>query len=147
MTIYWCGKLRTLPRGIGELGTLKQLTLCTLKELQELPNLSGLTALQDLAISYCPKLKRIGKLGALLPMKKLKLEHMSELQELPDRRGLTALKTLINFPELRNLPEHIVELTSLRKEHCELPQCIASVRMCGGGCNLGLPPSSFALQS
>jgi hypothetical protein len=43
---------------------------------------------------------------------------MSELQELPDLRGLTALKTLHkhirNCPELRNLPERIVELTALK---------------------------------
>ena len=43
---------------------------------------------------------------------------MSELQELPDLRGLTSLKTLHkhirNCPELRNLPERIVELTALK---------------------------------
>jgi hypothetical protein len=33
-----------------------------------------------------------------------------------------------------------------RNVHCE-PQCIASVRMWAGGCNLGLPSSSFALLS
>ena len=82
----------------------------------ELPNLSGLTALQDLAISYCPKLKRIGKLGALLALKKLELENLNELQELPDLRGLTVLKALHirNCPELMNLPECIVELTALK---------------------------------
>ena len=31
--------------------------------------------------------------------------------------------------------------------HYELLQCIASVRMWAGGCNLGLPSSSFALPS
>jgi hypothetical protein len=34
LTIEYCSKLRALPRRIGELGTLKLLTLCTLKELQ-----------------------------------------------------------------------------------------------------------------
>ena len=31
--------------------------------------------------------------------------------------------------------------------HCELPQCITSVRMWAGGCNLGLPSLLFALPS
>jgi hypothetical protein len=34
-----------------------------------------------------------------------------------------------------------------RNVHCELPQCIVSVRMLAGGCNLGLPLSSLALPS
>ena len=95
---------------------LKDLKFCHLVALQEMPDLIGLTALQDLVISYCPKLKRIGKLGALLALKKLELENLNELQELPDLRGLTVLKALHirNCPELMNLPECIVELTSLK---------------------------------
>jgi hypothetical protein len=34
-----------------------------------------------------------------------------------------------------------------RNVHCELPQCITSVRMWVGGCNLGLPSLLFVLQS
>ena len=34
LTIGFCGKLRSLPRGISKLGTLKQLTLRGLNELQ-----------------------------------------------------------------------------------------------------------------
>jgi hypothetical protein len=121
-------ELEYLPAGFGEhvllkdltlckMCLLKDLTLCHLVALQELPNLSGLTALQHLVISYCPKIKRIGKLGALLPLKKLELEDLSELQELPDLRGFTGLKTLHirNYPELRNMLERIVELTALKK--------------------------------
>ena len=44
LTIEWCGKLRALPRGLGKLGALKQLTLRGLDELQEMPDLIGLTA-------------------------------------------------------------------------------------------------------
>ncbi len=44
LTIEWCGKLRALPRGLGKLGSLKQLTLRGLDELQEMPDLIGLTA-------------------------------------------------------------------------------------------------------
>ena len=95
---------------------LKDLKLCHLVALQEMPDLIGLTALQDLVISYCPKLKRIGKLGTLLALKKLDLENLNELQELPDLRGLTVLKALHirNCPELMNLPECIVELTAVK---------------------------------
>jgi hypothetical protein len=109
-------ELEYLPAGFGELGLLKHLELCCLDGLQEMPDLIGLTVLQDLVISDCPKLKRIGKLGALLPLKKLELENLREFQELPDLCGLTVLKTLRirNCPELRNLPERIVELTALK---------------------------------
>ena len=34
-----------------------------------------------------------------------------------------------------------------RNVHCELPQCITSVCMLVGGCNLGMPLSLFVLQS
>jgi hypothetical protein len=43
LTIKGC-KLRALPRGLGKLGTLKQLTLWGLHQLQEIPDLIGLTA-------------------------------------------------------------------------------------------------------
>ena len=69
LTIQYCGKLRALPRGIGKLGALMELTLEWLDELQEMPDLIGLTALGSLTIGNCDKLRElpwgIGKLGAL----------------------------------------------------------------------------------
>jgi hypothetical protein len=50
MTISLCGKLRALPRGIGELAALKQLTLHGLNALQEMPDVIGLTALGSLKV-------------------------------------------------------------------------------------------------
>jgi hypothetical protein len=47
LTIEECLKLRVLPRGIGKLGALKQLTLWGLDKLQEMPDLIGLTAEGD----------------------------------------------------------------------------------------------------
>ena len=44
LTVQSCGKLKSLPRGLGKLGALKQLTLGVLDELQEIPGLIGLTA-------------------------------------------------------------------------------------------------------
>ena len=44
--IQYCKKLKTLPRGLGTLGALKQLTLRWLDELQEMPDLIGLTAVR-----------------------------------------------------------------------------------------------------
>ena len=44
LTIECCDKLRALPRGIGKLGALRQLTLQWLDELQEMPDLIGLSA-------------------------------------------------------------------------------------------------------
>jgi hypothetical protein len=40
--IQYCKKLKTLPRGLGTLGALKQLTLRWLDELQEMPDLIGM---------------------------------------------------------------------------------------------------------
>jgi hypothetical protein len=51
LTIETCGRLRALPRGIGKLGTLRELTLRSLNELQEMPDLIGLTALGSLTIA------------------------------------------------------------------------------------------------
>ncbi len=45
LTIEDCGKLRALPRRIGKLGTLTQLTIVRLDELQKMPDLIGLTAM------------------------------------------------------------------------------------------------------
>jgi hypothetical protein len=61
---------QTLPRGIGKLGALRELTLRGLNGLQEMPDLMGLTSLGCcLAIKWCGKLgalqRGIGKLGAL----------------------------------------------------------------------------------
>jgi hypothetical protein len=52
LTIEWCFKLRALPRGIGELGALKQLKLRGLDELQEMPDTIGrMTALEHLNLA------------------------------------------------------------------------------------------------
>ena len=115
LTIKWCGKLRSLPRGIGKLAALKELTPLGLKELQEMPDLIGLTSLGSLTIEYCGKLRAlprgIGKLGAL---KVLTLQVLDELQEIPDTIGrMTALEhlTLGWCSKLRALPASIMHLS------------------------------------
>ncbi len=119
MTIEWCGKLRAMPRGIGKLGALRELTLYGLDELLEMPDLIGLTALGSLTIGTCNKLRAlprgIGKLGAL---KQLTLQWLNELQEMPDTIGrMTALEhlTLANCSKLRTLPASIMHLSRLKK--------------------------------
>ena len=118
LTIKWCGKLRALPRGIGKLGALRELTLYGLNELQEMPDLIGLTALGSLTIEFCGKLRAlprgIGKLGAL---KELTLRGLDELQEMPDTIGrMTALEhlTLHCCRHLRTLPASIMHLSRLQ---------------------------------
>ena len=44
LTIQYSNKLRALPRRIGKLGALRELTLRWLDELQEMPDLIGLSA-------------------------------------------------------------------------------------------------------
>jgi hypothetical protein len=57
LTIDECGNLRAVPRGIGKLGELRELTIGGLFELQEMPDLIGLTSLGSLTIDrssfYC----------------------------------------------------------------------------------------------
>jgi hypothetical protein len=66
LTIQHCDKLKTLPRGLGKLGALTQLTLGGLPELQELPDLIGLTALGSLKLECGSKLRALpGGLGEL----------------------------------------------------------------------------------
>ena len=48
LTIQYCNKLKTLPRGLGKLGALKQLTLGRLDG--ELPCIEALTALHELCL-------------------------------------------------------------------------------------------------
>ena len=62
--------VNTLPASLGQLGSLKQLTLARLGGLEVLPDaLVRLTSLSRLTIGYCGKLRAlprgIGKLGAL----------------------------------------------------------------------------------
>jgi hypothetical protein len=105
LTIEYCDKLRALPRKIGKLGALRELTLRGLKELQEMPNLMGLIALGSLRIESCGKLRTlprgIGKLGAL---KQLTLGGWYELQEMPPSDLM-----------LRVLPKGIGELVALKQ--------------------------------
>jgi hypothetical protein len=66
LTIQRCAKLKTLPRGLGKLGALKQLFLWGLDELQEMPDLIGLTALGSLKFESGSKLRPFpGGLGEL----------------------------------------------------------------------------------
>ena len=80
-----------MPRGICELGTLRELTLDVLDQLREIPDPIGLTALDSLVIVDCFNIQAlprgIGKLGALT---QLTLDRLAELQEIPDLIGLTA---------------------------------------------------------
>jgi hypothetical protein len=111
--------LKSLPASLGQLGSLKQLTLAWLDELEVLmPDLIGLTALGSLTIQYCGKLRAlprgIGKLGAL---RELTLWGLNMLQEMPDLIGLTALGSLTieNCNKLRALPRGIGKLGALRE--------------------------------
>ena len=50
-------------------------------------------------------------------------------------------------PNLRAVLQQCKSLSLIcRNVHCKLPQCITSVHMWSGGCNLGLPSLLFALQ-
>jgi len=111
--------LKSLPASLGQLGSLKQLTLAWLGGLEVLPDaVVRLTTLGSLTIKNCDKLRAlprgIGKLGAL---RELSLYVLNELQEMPDLIGLTALGSLtIQYcGKLRALPRGIGKLGALRK--------------------------------
>jgi len=60
LTIDHCLNLKTVPASIGQLGTLKHLTIRHLHKLEEMPDTLGrMTSLESLTIHYCPELKTV----------------------------------------------------------------------------------------
>jgi hypothetical protein len=118
LTIEWCGKLKALPRRFGELGALRELTLCGLDgKLQEMPDLIGLTALGSLTIEYCENLRAAGGISELGVLKQLMLRMFNELQEMPDLIGLTALQhfSLKEAAEVTHLSDTLGRMTALKR--------------------------------
>jgi hypothetical protein len=104
LTIEYCGKLRALPRGIGELGALRELSLWGLDELQKMPDLTGLTALGSLKLRALP-----GGIGELPCIEALTALHELELDvanNARDSRAFTALSR--SLPCLQQL--HVLHL-------------------------------------
>jgi hypothetical protein len=99
LTIEFCGKLRALPRGIGELGSLTQLTLWSLDALQEMPDLIRLTATGSLKFECGTTLRALPRGIGELPC----IEALTALQELElnvanytqGGRAFTALSRLL----------------------------------------------------
>ena len=95
LTIEDCGKLRALPRGIGELGALKEFTLRGLKKLQEMPDTIGrMTALECLTLDRCRKVRTLP--GVNLHLSRLQKLWILEvpLEDMPCIEALTALHEL-----------------------------------------------------
>jgi len=84
--------LTSLPASLGQLGSLKQLTLVGLGALKVLTEaVVRLTSLGSLTIQSCNKLKTLPRrLGKLEVLKQLALRGLDELQEMPDLIGLTS---------------------------------------------------------
>ena len=87
---------RALPRGIGKLGALRELTLNGLDELQEMPDTMGrMTALEHLTLDYCWKLRT-------LPAS---IMHLSRLQKLwildVPLEDMSCIESLVALHELR----------------------------------------------
>ena len=96
-------KLRTLPAEIGQLGTLKQLTLESLYTLEDMPDILGsLTALERLTIAECFNLKTVpASIGQVGTLKQLTLRCLDKLEEMPDTLGrMTSVQSLT----LQSLP-------------------------------------------
>ena len=90
--------LKSLPASLGQLGSLKQLTLAGLGGLGVLPDavvrVGQVTTLGSLTIRDCGKLRALPRaLGKLRELKQLVLGWLDELQEMPDLIGLTARLT------------------------------------------------------
>ena len=82
-----------MPRGIGKLGALKQLTVVGLYELQEMPDLIGLTALGSLTIECCGKVRRLP--ASIMHLSRLqKLSIDAPLEDMPCIKALTAMREL-----------------------------------------------------
>jgi hypothetical protein len=89
-TIEDCSRLKVLPKGLVEMKTLKELTLCYLAELREQPNPSSRSALGSLTIDNCNKLQALpASLQKLRALKQLTLRQLcsAALDAESDRAG------------------------------------------------------------
>eukprot|EP00802_Teleaulax_amphioxeia_P018828 Tamp_19037.p1 GENE.Tamp_19037~~Tamp_19037.p1 ORF type:complete len:371 (+),score=61.98 Tamp_19037:2-1114(+) len=125
LTIWDCEEVDTLPAGIWQAGTLKQLVIVDLPKVVQTPNLVNLTSLQDLKIDNCFMLEAppegMFQLGGL---KRLSIRRLPSLAQVPDTLGeMTALErlTLCDCDQLETLPASFALLSRL--ERLEIDKC------------------------
>uniref|UniRef100_A0ACD5WGD6 Uncharacterized protein n=1 Tax=Avena sativa TaxID=4498 RepID=A0ACD5WGD6_AVESA len=118
LNISGCDALQQLPQGLGELPSLRRLSIGKLPVLTILPeSLQGLTSLRYLQIFNCDTLHRLpDKLGELHFLTELHIENLPALTCLPESmQSLTSLLLLsiIDCDALTSLPESIGQLCAL----------------------------------
>eukprot|EP01018_Ginkgo_biloba_P000666 Gb_01595 [translate_table: standard] len=118
MDLLQCEQLQGLPRNIGDLSALKELSIRGCKGLTELPReLGHLVSLRSLDLYKCEQLQSLPPgIGSLTALTELSLERCKGLTELPrEFRQLVSLKKLElrECERLQNLPEEIGSLTTL----------------------------------
>ena len=120
-----------IPGSIGKLTNLTQLRLDGIK-IEELPwEIGNLQSLRTLSLLYCRSLIEIPEsLGLLIGLKKLYLYGCNALKELPDSVGNLSALTAFSFESckcLKALPDSISKLTgieSLSIRYCERLQVL-----------------------
>ncbi|HET7865903.1 MAG TPA: leucine-rich repeat domain-containing protein, partial [Burkholderiaceae bacterium] len=111
--------LRTLPEDLGDLQSLRTLTLSRHRNLEAIPaSLGSLWGLEKLDISHCPKLRSMPPLDGLTSLQTLNLRANSGLVRLPEGLGLLADLTELQLQNCRNLvalPSDLGNLGKLQK--------------------------------
>ena len=125
LKIWECPRLKSLPRFMPHLTSLKKLDIGKCKELDLFSEESDdstqcVTTLQELEISVYHRLITLPKwIGNVTPLHSLEIRYCPNLASLPEGIGsLTSLNSLriSNCPNLTSLPEGIGSLTSLQRD-------------------------------
>uniref|UniRef100_A0A2P2II18 Uncharacterized protein MANES_10G008200 n=1 Tax=Rhizophora mucronata TaxID=61149 RepID=A0A2P2II18_RHIMU len=124
LSIGWCDRMTTLPRGLRFCTSLERLSISGCKKLKSIPeDLEELHSLLYLEITRCPSLTFIpeGSLGCLTRLEQLRLGPFSdELEAFPGMDSIQSLQAslqevwITGWDKLRSLPDQLQYLTVLK---------------------------------
>lgn len=97
------GSLRSLD-GIGEIRSLRSLSLSYIRNLEDISAISGLPQLQSLHIEACPKVADLSSIGSLRSLSRLHIEKVNAEWDGLDWVGqLPFLRVVVNDAEVKKL--------------------------------------------
>ncbi|GLU17199.1 hypothetical protein SLE2022_335900 [Rubroshorea leprosula] len=146
LDIWSCPRLETIGDSISTLTCLEEFSLCSCEDLRLIPILSGLSSLQQLEITSCRELTRIGdgafafpatlrqlriwscprletvgeSISTLTCLEELDLSGFEDLRPISSVNGFSSLRKLLidNCSPLVSLPNGLSSLRELRIDNC-----------------------------